>query len=509
MNLKSNIKKYYTIARDYIKANKVLSGCFIAVVLVLVAILLIFFSPDKRADRAIKKADQYLEMGQPESAATYYRKAVNIAPTSTKAYYGLVYSELSYGDKVAAITDFDNARVSFYKYTEAMREKEKNYLIDAYLLVPELYENVEARLQLLNEVYDYTNESDELKPILSDTYLEYARILKEEDPETALWYYEKVMELRNGDANIAPEIAEIVSLSVDQLRSFDRFEEAYELLEKYKDYMGDTYDSLKQSVSESEELFEKKAEMLKKIYEEMETYYFDNKDNWQESALSEDANTGIFTKDWTNLLFYDDAVAFIVETFSDSEYFYAPDGFTKDYTGIGCGIYTYGNVVTDAEEKNHISYYFYFGEYVNGKREGYGYSFIKSGESSYLAYEGQWSSDKPNGTGVLYESERYAYTSLDKYKIKTVGNWTDGLANGSMQKYAFVDQLPDTSFVGEEVVKNGVAEEIPAETEEYYVDVTASEGKYLVGILKSVKDGFDVFLPVMAKRDTLFGIFGF
>ena len=169
MNLKSNIKKYYTIARDYIKANKVLSGCFIAVVLVLVAILLIFFSPDKRADRAIKKADQYLEMGQPESAATYYRKAVNIAPTSTKAYYGLVYSELSCGDKVAAITDFDNARVSFYKYTEAMREKEKNYLIDAYLLVPELYENVEARLQLLNEVYDYTNESDEIKPILSDT----------------------------------------------------------------------------------------------------------------------------------------------------------------------------------------------------------------------------------------------------------------------------------------------------------------------------------------------------
>ena len=65
------------------------------------------------------------------------------------------------------------------------------------------------------------------------------------------------------------------------------------------------------------------------------------------------------------------------------------------------------------DSNNRVSY---DGDWVNGKRDGYGTITWKDGDK----YVGNWKDDKENGYGTYY------YSDGDKY----VGNWKDGEENG-------------------------------------------------------------------------------
>lgn len=77
--------------------------------------------------------------------------------------------------------------------------------------------------------------------------------------------------------------------------------------------------------------------------------------------------------------------------------------------------------------------YIYYGEWKNGKKDGYGYLMaVKKNNDNVVTYlyKGQWKNNYPNGEGMV-EYKKY---NDDKvvYYTKTKGNYTDGYENGKM-----------------------------------------------------------------------------
>ncbi len=81
--------------------------------------------------------------------------------------------------------------------------------------------------------------------------------------------------------------------------------------------------------------------------------------------------------------------------------------------------------------------YYYFGDFTDDMREGKG-TFIRAvySESSAMGssiYEGEWSGDKPNGSGTVtsnYYGDRLSSGKMTKQVIS--GSYKDGLENGTM-----------------------------------------------------------------------------
>lgn len=114
--------------------------------------------------------------------------------------------------------------------------------------------------------------------------------------------------------------------------------------------------------------------------------------------------------------------------------------------------------------------FYYFGNWKDGERSGHGiWIQIPEEESAsgkhssllYYMFEGEWANDAPNGQG---SSCRYFNdeNSGDSSKIKEdqwTGNYTDGLANGSMHKNIVRQDGSVTTYDVKAV--NGVDQSIP------------------------------------------------
>ena len=72
----------------------------------------------------------------------------------------------------------------------------------------------------------------------------------------------------------------------------------------------------------------------------------------------------------------------------------------KDYTGQAVALY----IIPDG-------YYFYYGDYVDGIRDGYGTSYWKNGTETYEMYQGYWKDDAPNGQGSIINRDEYSDTT--------------------------------------------------------------------------------------------------
>lgn len=98
-------------------------------------------------------------------------------------------------------------------------------------------------------------------------------------------------------------------------------------------------------------------------------------------------------------------------------------------TGKGVGVYQFEDG----------SYYFYYGDYVNGLRHGQGTYFVDYNMEDptgiyYYCYRGAWANDKPNGKGTIRDVREEVFGNC----IVTIeGTYTDGLENGTMTKSYF------------------------------------------------------------------------
>lgn len=111
----------------------------------------------------------------------------------------------------------------------------------------------------------------------------------------------------------------------------------------------------------------------------------------------------------------------ILDSMEEDVVTYQPDRTEQDISGTGVGLYRYhgkGGVGT--------AYYYYFGDYDAGIRNGNGFTFHPL-DGGWESFEGNWESDVPQGTFTKKETGLY---NGEPYEATTTGNMTDGLENG-------------------------------------------------------------------------------
>ena len=143
---------------------------------------------------------------------------------------------------------------------------------------------------------------------------------------------------------------------------------------------------------------------------------------------------------------------YLAETVSDT-YIYCP-GQEASLSGEGVGIY--------GENK-----YLYFGNYVNGIREGIGVyiwtdNLSEKTESVVTVYVGEWKNDKPNGQGEII-CQTVEIWGNGTWDLK--GNLVDGLWNGEVERHLIQDE--DIVFNLTFSTENGIAESKAEEYQEW------------------------------------------
>ena len=144
------------------------------------------------------------------------------------------------------------------------------------------------------------------------------------------------------------------------------------------------------------------------------------------------------------------------------------------------------------------SQYVYYGNWVNGKKSGYGYLFaIEENDDSLISYmyKGNWKNNFPNGQGmVIYK--KYKDNKLSYY-TKTKGNYTNGYENGDMTI------VKKNSSESEELMmtyKAGKGE--PVILTENGEKVKVSDGSYVIGYYCSKEGSRKELASIQNKKGT-------
>ncbi|MBO4679214.1 MAG: hypothetical protein J5626_06045, partial [Lachnospiraceae bacterium] len=329
--------------------------------------------------------------------------------------------------------------------------------------------------------------------------------------DVAMDGFDRTLAFSGNEEDYQKRIKGHVDEIVESLKSADKYAKAYEVLKHYESLFGDDYEYKRMGIVAAEELYDTKVSLLSEVYDAMSPYYEAAKAKPVKDIVKEDTPIfGFIAENWEKMLMLDgseraDKLAF---SFTTDKFNYAKEGFSDTFTGVGCGLYTYGDKYQLEDGSYAVAYYFYFGEYKDGKRDGYGISFVKADISSYLAFEGEWKDDAPNGFGVSYECDMYSYTSLAAYRRVTYGEFKDGYENGSMTSIALLNEHPDTYFKGSYVAENGYVAPVEGDLINYGIVDPVPEGYKLITVLASATAGYDYIIPIYIPAEKLMGAVG-
>ena len=495
--------------------NKWFNIVGIAAVLLLVGAVIIYLMPSKRVARLITKADEFYAAADYENAGKTYEKALMIDALNPEAAKGFVSAAMADGSgnagddfkKVISGVETLKARNGELK----IKDEEISEWIDVFLLSPEIFRAREDA-ELLTEGYEMLNEPAELKPALANAYYEWGEDVVVANADEALESFDKALSFSDNADSYKSKIKSEVSYIIESLKTSDNYAKAYEVLDRYKSSLfADDYDAVKSGIAAAEEVYGIKTELLSEVYDTISPYYEAVKGTPVKNRVKDDTPLfGFIGENWEKMLMLDgsenaDRVAF---SFAADSYNYAKEGFSDSFTGVGCGLYTYGDRFALEDGSEGIGYYFYFGEYANGKRNGYGITFVKVDVSSYLAFEGEWKDDAPNGFGVSYECDMYSYTSLAAYRRATYGEFKNGYENGEMTSIVLLNEHPDTYFKGSYKAENGAVAPIEGDLINYGIVDPVPEGYKLIAVLASATAGYDYIIPIYIPVDGLMGTIG-
>lgn len=134
----------------------------------------------------------------------------------------------------------------------------------------------------------------------------------------------------------------------------------------------------------------------------------------------------------------------IINQMQEDIFYFIPGEKGEAKTGKGLGIY-----------KVEGGYWFYYGDLVNGIREGNGKWFAEVAEDDdnekYWLYDGEWKDDYPNGKGSYRDI--WGTESI----VIVEGNFVDGKVDG---KILLTQIGEDEEFHGEFNAENGIPEKI-------------------------------------------------
>lgn len=481
----------------------------IAVAFLTVALAVVLVLPFNRSNRALRKADKAYALSEFETASVLYEKAFTINDDNLAAFYGYLLSESSKGGnaKDSYLKVFDNIKYIVGAKTSS------NTLLDIYLLAPEMISDDYAKLiEVLETGAAQVAEGKALSNPLADAYFKLGMQTKDTDLDGALLLFDKVLELSDSAESMALDITDCVVHRISLYSGSDEFEKAKEMLEKYKDILPIDEASVRASIEALEAIYETKLSLLTNVYNAMEPYYTANKSTFEEGFPNEtEPLFRAFNYDWTSMLQYDGSIDADTVALSDSAeaYLYSKEGMQANYSGIGCGLYPYGEIYTNADGTQRVPYYFYFGDFKNGKREGYGIVFIRTDATSYDVFEGTWVNDVPEGFGAYYNNNMYAYTSLAQIRMLSYGNYSAGLENGEMTVIAVLNEHPDVYFKGAYTAEGGRVQPLSGEPIEHGIVNDTPEGMDLIAVIGSTTDGYDYFVPMYLGQSSKLGLYGF
>lgn len=506
--------KKFEYKKEFNIDNKWFNIVGMAAILFLVAAVIIYLMPSKRVARLITKANELYAEADYENAGETYEKALMIDALNPEAAKGFVSSAMADENadagegfkKVISGVEAIKARNGELKIAE---EKIPAW-VDVFLLSPEIF-GAQEDAEILTEGYELLNEPAELKPALANAYYEWGEVVRSTDVDEAVLSFDKTLSFSDNAESYENSIRLRVTEMVEDLKSAGQFDKAFEVLKHYQKLFDTDYEAVKAGITAAQELYDIKTELLSEVYDAISPYYESVKDEPVKSRVKEDTPLfGFIAENWEKMLMIDgsenaDRLAF---SFASEAYTYAKSGFSSTYSGVGCGLYTYGDRFQMDDGTEGIPYYFYFGEYKDGKRNGYGIAFVKVDVSSYLAFEGEWKDDAPNGFGVSFECDMYSYTSLAAYRRATYGEFADGLENGNMTSIVLLNEHPDTYFKGSYKAEMGVVAPVEGDLINYGIVDPVPEGYKLITVLASATAGYDYIIPIYIPVDSLMAAVG-
>ncbi|MGN0436400.1 MAG: hypothetical protein ACI4D8_07220 [Wujia sp.] len=361
-----------------------------------------FFTPEKRLERSLDKGQEALESEEYQEAYDAYKKALKLDKDNIDAWSGMLEAGLAIGDASQFKEDFDEAVKQLEEMDSDLLKENQEKVVRIYLMVDDAHpDDVNTRISILEKGYELTGKSSEISGVLVETYFIIAEsYANEDDLEMQVETYNTILTYESDNAQAIDDRKNAVDTKISELVTSELYDDAETLINKYKEIVtGVDYDYYLTQIESARRIIDAKHRLMETTLEYMSAGDYDS---MREVDGSEDAS--------------------IVCTDIDSCYIYSENGDTGNFTGTGAGIFKYGDG----------SYYFYYGDFVEGVPSGNGTLFIETDPSfgTYELYTGEWSDGKPNGFG-RHETRYVEYG--DSYVDKCVeGNFVNGLDDGTM-----------------------------------------------------------------------------
>lgn len=273
----------------------------------------------------------------------------------------------------------------------------------------------------------------------AETHLQAAKdALSNGDYQLALDEVEEALSIEPDNEECETEKSNILRQYLDSCIEKEDIDEAKSIISSYQEKAsGFDFAAYEDKIAELEEKLNYGREFMEKVYQLMSA------------------------KDFVAMMDVDgtDEANAILDGMESDALIYQPDQLGQHFTGEGVGIYRYR--LTDDERG---AYYFYYGNYEDGKREGDGYWFWKTGDG-YEVIEMECADDVPNGN--FTDTTRMK----DGTEIEmTKGTLKNGLLDGDMEY-----RITDTDygvFTAVFHVDDGIPEDIydtlnPAQFEDW------------------------------------------
>ena len=515
------------------KRKKLIGLLATAAVLIAAAVGIgIYNAPSNRMNRALDLGARYLEEQNYEQALVEFDKVIAIDPMNVDAYLGKAEAYEGMGDTEQLLAVLQTG------YEQTGDSQIKTELTDTYLEQASGYEqsaDYESAVTVYDKLQELDGEDQKIQDSLSSLLLKQASdYVSNGDYDKAFEVYDRLLEL-NGDApEVQKALGDLLNDYLRQLIDKGNYDEAKSLIEKYQDKEKDVdFQAYLDEIEEIERIEAENKEFLQKVFDLMAAQDY--------RALCELCKVYDYDPAYETVF-----VTRFVERMEQDSLVYVPEN-NVDQTGKGAGIYRY-------YEENTMYYYFYYGDMINGSREGEGSSFminfsyisyidgmknrygydvdynyavsqqVKSyGGSmlsvldslvSYFVFTGHWENDAPNGEGTLERNITFIDNIRPAYQDAICsGNLIDGLWDGPVIKQVFGDDLfggdytYDLSFTA---VRGAAQEDVTEEFKDlgYQTDFLEEGGKiYAFDVYPNGQFLYSQYS--WTDEDGLAGIFGF
>lgn len=500
-----------TLINKLLADKKVFIGAAVIILALIIILLVNLLSTSNRAMRALVSGDKLFAEAKYEKAAEKYNKAVILNPNLVKAYKGIILATEEF-DVNEAELEFINSDEAVSKIDSSIVSDNYSDIVEMYLLVPELFSgDYEMALKLLESGYKISGNSVDLLPAIADACSQLSESLLETDIEAAIEYDLRALKITGMETGHEAEIVKILTENIYSYVTADDYDSAYGILSKYKDLYSIDAVAVEEYINSAKSMYDTKVRLLSRLYDNMYGYYemYGNLD-YERFSPCDNLIEGMPQYNFSETLACDGSedAEILATSLSQGAYIYAPY-YSSGYSGLAAGLFPYGEPFELEDGTTGVNYYFWFGNMVNGLRDGYGFSIAKVSDTVYVGFEGEWDNDVPNGLGAYYQIAGVGEDGLGQFGRVTYGEYVNGLQNGIMAVKIISGEARDVLFMGQYEASEGKGKAVPDKTDDYEILDEIPEDQTLIAVVPSVEDSYNIYIKILQKNTETLSALGY